>query len=303
MNDTTNTAASIAYMVTGMAILGFIDNFITVIAPEVGLWQFHMVRSAIAVPAVLIFGAILGWQLMPKRFWPVAARNLFLAGAMVLYFGSLGFFPIAAVAAGLFTAPVLVMFIDAIWSRSRIGPIRLLTALIGFVGTMLVLKPDVGGISWANLVPVLAGLLYAIGNVSTRKWCEGESAVSLLWGYMAQMLIIGALGLAYIHLFTDMSDGFLTRGWVWPSATVWFWIVMQAVMSLVGIGFIMKAYLIGDVTYVSIFEYSMLIAASLTAWAWFGQFIGGYGMIGIGIIILTGVVIALRSARATANGA
>ena len=298
MERISTTAASIIYMVSGMAILGFIDNFVVIIARDIGLWQFHMVRSAIAVPTVIAFGLALGWELWPNRFWPVFARNLFLAGAMVVYFGCLGFFSIAAVAAGLFTAPVLVMFIDAVWSGNRIGPIRLLTALIGFVGTMLVLKPDVGDFGWANLVPVIGGLLYAIGNVATRKLCEGESAVSLLWGYMAQMLVIGALGVAWLTLFPSDVDNFLTKPFAWPSGEVWFWLVAQAVFSLVGIGFIMKAYLVGEVTYVSIFEYSMLIFASLTAWAWFGQSVGMAGIIGMAIIIVTGVVIALRSARA-----
>ncbi|MGB0797723.1 MAG: DMT family transporter [Planktomarina sp.] len=298
MDNNSNTAASIFYMISGMAILGFIDNFVVVISPEVGLWQFHAVRSAIAVPTLLCVGAILGWQLWPNRFWPSFARNLFLSGAMIFYFGGLGFFPIAAVAAGLFTAPVLVMFIDAVWSKRSIGPIRLLFAVIGFAATLLVLKPDVGAFGWPNLIPVIGGMLYAIGNVATRKWCEGESAVPLLWGYMAQMLVVGVLGALYFYVFPSDVDNFLTRGWVWPSASVWFWIVMQAMFSLVGIGCIMKAYLIGDVTYVSIFEYSMLIFASVTAWLVFGQAVGPWAMLGIALIILTGIVIALRSARA-----
>jgi drug/metabolite transporter (DMT)-like permease len=159
----------------------------------------------------------------------------------------------------------------------------------------LVLKPDVGGLGWANLIPVSAGLMYAFGNVATRKWCEGESAVALLWSYMFLMLIFGALGVIYLHFFPGDPSSYLTRGWVWPSASVWMWIAIQAVFSLIGIGFIMKAYLIGEVTYVSIFEYSMLIFASATAWMLFGDRLGPLGFVGIGVIIVTGIVIAVRS--------
>jgi drug/metabolite transporter (DMT)-like permease len=73
------------------------------------------------------------------------------------------------------------------------------------------------------------------------------------------------------------------------------WIAIQAVFSLIGIGFIMKAYLIGEVTYVSIFEYSMLIFATATAWMLFGDRLGPLGFVGIGVIIVTGIVIAVRS--------
>ena len=295
MDQKTNTVASIFFMVTGMAILGIIDNFMKFIAVEISLWQFHFVRSFIAVPVIVIFGLLAGWDLRTKRLWPVLGRNMFLTGAMFVYFGCLGFFPIAAVAAGLFTAPVLVMFIDAIWSRRAIGPIRLATAFVGFIGTILVLKPDVGGLSWANLIPVSAGLMYAFGNVATRKWCEGESAVSLLWSYMFLMLIFGGLGVVYLYFNPGDPSNYLTRGWVWPSVGVWVWIWLQAVFSLVGIGFIMKAYLIGEVTYVSIFEYSMLIFASIAAWVLFGDLLEPLGFIGIGLIIITGILISIRS--------
>ena len=295
MEQKTNTVASIFFMVTGMAILGIIDNFMKFIAVEISLWQFHFVRSFIAVPVIMIFGLLAGWDLRTKRLWPVLGRNMFLTGAMFVYFGCLGFFPIAAVAAGLFTAPVLVMFINAIWSRRAIGLIRLATAFVGFIGTILVLKPDVGGLSWANLIPVSAGLMYAFGNVATRKWCEGESAVSLLWSYMFLMLIFGGLGVVYLYFNPGDPSNYLTRGWVWPSAGVWVWIWLQAVFSLVGIGFIMKAYLIGEVTYVSIFEYSMLIFASIAAWVLFGDLLEPLGFIGIGLIIITGILISIRS--------
>jgi drug/metabolite transporter (DMT)-like permease len=298
MEQKTNTVASIFFMVTGMAILGIIDNFMKFIAVEISLWQFHFVRSFIAVPVIVIFGLLAGWDLRTKRLWPVLGRNMFLTGAMFVYFGCLGFFPIAAVAAGLFTAPVLVMFINAIWSRRAIGLTRLATAFVGFIGTILVLKPDVGGLSWANLIPVSAGLMYAFGNVATRKWCEGESAVSLLWSYMFLMLIFGGLGVVYLYFNPGDPSNYLTRGWVWPSVGVWVWIWLQAVFSLVGIGFIMKAYLIGEVTYVSIFEYSMLIFASIAAWVLFGDRLGPLGFVGIGLITITGIVIAIRSKNA-----
>jgi drug/metabolite transporter (DMT)-like permease len=49
------------------------------------------------------------------------------------------------------------------------------------------------------------------------------------------------------------------------------------------------------VTYVSIFEYSMLIFASITAWVLFGDKVQLLGFLGIGLIIITGIVISLRS--------
>ena len=51
-----------------MAILGVIDNFRKFIAVEISFWQFHFVRSLIAVPVIVVFGLLFGWDLNPKDF-------------------------------------------------------------------------------------------------------------------------------------------------------------------------------------------------------------------------------------------
>lgn len=286
---------AIGFMIAGMAILGVIDNFIVFLSDEISLWQFHAVRSAMAVGIVWSIALWRGWRMWPNRIGNVLARNIFFTAAMIIYFGSLGFFPLAAVAAGLFTAPVLMVVINALWSGERIGAVRLIAALLGFFGCLLVLKPDVGAFGWENLIPMSAGVCYAIGNLATRKWCEGEGALSLMWTYMAMIGVVALLVSVYFQI--NPGEGYLNRAWVWPQAQTWLILIAQAVFSMVGIGFIMQAYLIGEATYVSVFEYTLLIFASIATYLMFGTLVGPYGQLGIAIIIATGAVIALRSRK------
>ena len=288
---------AIGFIVGGLAIVGFIDNFVRLIAGDMSLWQFHFLRGAIAVPLLCAVGIMAGWRLKPIRLGHVLARNMFLSGAMFVYFGCLGFFPMAQVAAGLFTSPILVMLITALWTRTAIGPVRIVAAVVGFIGTLMVLQPAVGGLGWANLIPIVAGLLYAISNVVTRRWCEGESAFALLWSYMAIMCICSAAVVLWLWVFPLGGDDFLTRDWVWPSPFLWGLIVMQAALSLIGIGMIMQAYLMGDATYVTVFEYSFLLSAGLTAYLLFGEVTPPLGLAGVALIMVTGGIIVLRSAR------
>ena len=291
-----NNTAAIGWMMTAMVILGIVDNLVPYIVDDISLWQFHTLRSIVAVATVALLGTVFGLNLRPKRLWAVLGRSLFLAIAMILYFGCLGFFPISAAAAGLFTAPVLVVFIEAIWSRTPIGPVRLVTAFVGLCGALMVLKPDVGGLGWPNLVPILAGVFYATGNVATRKWCEGETPWVLTWSYMAWVLLIAAL--VSLYLQANPSEGFLGRAWVWPTALSWWIILVQAVVSVGAIACLMKAYLTGDAPIVSVFEYTLLIFASVTAYILFGTIVSPLGVLGMVVIIGSGVVVAWRVQRA-----
>ena len=72
----------------------------------------------------------------------------------------------------------------------RIGPFRILAVAVGFVGAMLVLGIGPGtAVTPALVLPIVAGALYAMGNIATQEWCEGESAETLLLGFF---LALGA---------------------------------------------------------------------------------------------------------------
>ena len=76
---------------------------------------------------------------------------------------------------------------------------------------------------------------------------------------------------------------------------MFFWIAVQAVGSLIGIGLIFRGYQLGEASQVAVFEYSLLVFASFWAWVLWGQTVPLLGFIGMGLIALAGIVIALRS--------
>ncbi|MBI1415730.1 MAG: EamA family transporter [Limimaricola sp.] len=301
MHSTVNRPGLAAVLVlAAMALFGLIDNFIRLAAAEGGLWQFHMLRSALAllllVPAALATGA----RLRPLHTGRVALRSLLNSIAMVIYFGCLGFMPIAQVVAGLFTAPIFVVIFSVVLFRERVGPRRILAVLLGFAGIVLVLRPDAGALTLWSGVPALAGAAYALGNIATRRWCHGEGTFSLLAGFFGAMMIWGALGVAVLALHplpvAPGGDGFLTRGWVWPAGIYLAMIVVQGVGSVVGVGLSIRAYQMADATFVAVFENTLLVFATLWAIVLWGEVPDALASLGIAMIMLAGIIIALRSA-------
>ena len=56
-------------------MIGVIDNYITLISESLSIWQFMLMRSAIALPLLAVF-SIMGFVTMrPKRLWAVVLRN------------------------------------------------------------------------------------------------------------------------------------------------------------------------------------------------------------------------------------
>lgn len=281
------------------AIISFTDNHVRIVAAEAGLWQFHVLRSVIAVAVLLLAALALGLRLRPVRAGAVAARSGVFAASMLIYFGCLGFLSVAQVAAGLFTAPIWVLLIGRFVYGHRLGPVRILAALAGFAGVVLVLAPGGGAaLGWAGILPVAAGALYALGNIATREWCAQESAATLALAFFVAMGLAGLGGLVLMGWAAPEvppgADGFILRGWVWPSGNVWFWIVVQAVAAPLGIALAAQAYLIAEASRVSIFEYVILPFSAFWGWLIWGETITPVMALGMALIAGAGMMIALR---------
>jgi drug/metabolite transporter (DMT)-like permease len=290
-----------ALIVAGMVVIGFIDNFVRVIAADVSVWQFHLMRSALMLPMLVAVAAAAGLPLRPRRWGRVAVRCAVQAAALVLYFGSLPFMPIAQVGAGLFSAPLFVLLFSAALFRHRIGRRRVFAVAVGFAGVLVMLRPDPANLSALTMMPVAAGALYGLSNLLTREWCADEPVGALLGGFFAALGATGALGCAIFTLWpvpeaAQAAAPFLTRPWAVPSAVALFWIVAQAVTALVAVGCITHAYQSADTSYLTVFEYSFLITASFWSWAIWDEGLDALGYVGIALIVASGAIIAGASA-------
>lgn len=301
MPPTTDRTLAAAGLICGYAlVIGFTDNYVRVIAQEHGLWQFHFTRTVMALALLGLVVPLLGMRLRPVNPRAVLARSLIHGLAMVIYFGALAFLPVAIVAAGLFTAPIFVLLISRFAYGHAIGPVRIFAVLIGIVGVLLVLGPEaLSGASVAAVLPVLAGALYALGNVATREWCPNESAETLVAGFFGILGLFGALGMVVLTVVPLVAplgpDGFLLRGWVTPSWPFLFWTFVQAAGSLLGVGMMIRAYQITDAGRASVIEYVILPASAFWSWLLWGELLAPMAVAGMALIVTAGCMIALRA--------
>lgn len=286
-----------ALILGGMAVLGITDNFVRLISDEAGLWQFHLLRSAMALPMLALAAALLGIGLRPRRPGAVAVRSAVQTCAMLLYFAALPMMPIAQVGAALFTAPIWVLLFSAAFFRRRVGPRRALAVALGFVGVLVMLRPDPANLSALALMPLAAGALYGMSNLLTREWCAEEPVGALLAGFFGGLALAAVAALALLAV-VDPPDAwraaapFLTAPWGAPSGKLLFWVFVQAAGSLLAVGMIARGYQSGETSALAVFEYSFLLTASFWAWVLWGEALAPVDFLGIAMIVGSGAIIA-----------
>ena len=137
-----------------------------------------------------------------------------------------------------------VLFVQQLLNGLLAGAYYLLIAL----GLSLIFS--LGGI-----VNLAHGAFYALGNIATREWCAGESAGTLLIGFFLGLGFLGLIGIAVLGLWQPEVPGgpagFVLRGLVWPTGPFLFWTFVQAAGSLLGVGFMVRAYQIAEASRVA----------------------------------------------------
>ncbi len=289
-------------LISAMSVIGLIDNFIRFIAADAGVWQFFLFR---AVMACLIISGYLAWRkrtLRPQRLRWVALRSVLMASAILIYFVAVSFMPISIAGATLFASPIFLLLFSVVLFRIRVGIWRIAAVMFGFIGIVLVLKPNPQALDVFALVPAMAGMMYAMAQLVTRHKCAGEDTVVMLFGFFFATGLLGVLGLIALSLVPALGSlsaavPFLGTGWVMPTGEFLLWTAVQAIGSLIAVVWLIRAYQIAEPTYVAVFEYSFIVFAGFWGWVFWNEVPDGVSLAGIATIVIAGAIITIRSSE------
>lgn len=294
MPRTQNIAAA-GLALAASAILSLIDNFVGAVSQEAGLWQFQLFRTLFAVPILLVMARASGVALRPVNLARLAGRSLAVSVGLLVYFAALGSLPVAQAGAGLFSAPLWVALLSVVLFRQKIGRTGALAVIIGFAGALMLLQPDLSGLTAQSLLPLSAGLFYGLGMLLTRYWCADESLLALALGIFLCVGTAAIIMLAVVGFWPGST--FTTRPWVLPSTRFLGLTLFQAVGAVIAISFIAQGYKIGNPSVVAVFEYSFLIFAIFWGYLLWGNATNLLALIGMVVILTSGLMMARSALR------
>ena len=298
LNSVPPTTRGALLLVSGISIFGFSDNLTLLVSDQVGVGQFHFSRSLFAIFMVATAGRIFGLSVTPQYWKPTLVRTVFMVSSMLLYFGVMPMMPIAEAGAGLFTSPIFVLIFSAILFKERIGWRRIMAVLIGTFGVLLVLQPGREGFSFYHMLPVMAGACYAMGSITTYRYLRDESSLAILMSFIIAIGAFGALATTTLTVFPVSPElllqaPFLFKGWQPVKFSFWLWMVIIAGGASAALSLMTRAYQLTKTSYAAIYEYAYLISVGLFGWLFWGIVPGILSIIGISLIIFSGVFIVV----------
>jgi drug/metabolite transporter (DMT)-like permease len=158
---------------------------------------------------ILAFRSMIGWlivvamglalrqlgRVQTDRLGSHVLRNLFHFSGQALWFWAITLIPLAQVFALEFTSPIWVILLAPLFLGERLTGRKLLAAAFGFVGVLIVARPDFGAPEPGVLAAAGAAVFFAATTLMTKRLTKGEAIISILFWLTLMQSVLGTVAM------------------------------------------------------------------------------------------------------------
>jgi drug/metabolite transporter (DMT)-like permease len=277
----TGAIASFSTMaVAGREVSFAFDTF------EIMLFR-SVVGVIIVVFAAIAFGTLR--QINRQQFSLHFARNIMHFIGQNLWFYAVTVIPLAQVFALEFTSPIWVILLSPLLLGERITLIRAAAALMGFIGILVVTRPNMAGINTGVIMAASSAIFFAFTIIFTKRLTRTQSITCILFYLTVLQLGFG--------LITAGHDGDIAL----PNTETLPWLVLIGVAGLLGHFCITKALEIAPATVVVPIDFVRLPVIAIIGMLAYGEILDLWVLLGSGIIFASNYLNILSETRGSST--
>ena len=301
MSTPNNNPKGIVYILIAMMVFSVQDGIMKHIYNFVSLYEIYLIRTVISFVLILIF------LIITKQ--PIVFRTQYLVltitRVILFFFGFSSFYvsltvlPLGTATALFFVTPFLITIFAHFFLKEEIGIRRWSAIVVGFIGVCITLNPDFSNFNYLSLLPILCAFCYSLSMIIIKKTSDKDSVYTQTFTFY-----IGAIILSIIFYFI-IGDGqyntsnhpasqFIFREWFVDFNNNILLMAATGVTATLAFLFLFTAYSIASPAVVSPFEYSILFWSPLVGWLYFDEIPSLNTVIGILIIVSSGIYIFMR---------
>jgi len=188
-----------AAMLIGVGAFSLMDAGLKLLTAHYPAAQVAALRGLAALPVVFAWAMYAGGarQLVNVRWSLHLVRGVMSVFMMVTFTYALKSLSLAKTYSIFFVAPLLITLMSIVVVGERVRRPQWIALLVGFIGVLIVLKPETTGFGWWGTLAVLGTAIgYAVSSVIVKVLGRTDSTQSMMF-WMTAMLSIGATILAW----------------------------------------------------------------------------------------------------------
>ena len=256
----------------------FFRNIAGVILVGVTLWKVPLKQKG-GKPFLLLFRGTMGFL------------------ALLAYFYIMAYIPLGEAVTYNKTSPIFVAIFAYLFLDEKLPKSALLAILVGFLGIILVAKPDGFALDKYDMLGIFSGIGAALAYTSIRELRKYYDTRAIVLSFMG----MGTLGPVVLMLLAPFVGGsstdILFAPFVMPVGNEWFMIVAVGIFATISQILMTKAYELTKAGIVGTISYSNIIFAVII-----GVMLGDpipdiWTFLGILLVIIAGLLVAIPKAK------
>ena len=266
-------------------LLPFMDAIAKYLSAELSFFQITWARYFFTVfwtlPLMLIFfRKNLTFSENPKL---QILRGLTLLSANICFFYSISIISMAKALTLAFVAPLVTTALSPILLGEKVGIKRWTAVIVGFIGSLVVIRPGFIEFNLATIAALGTGCLYGVYLIITRKLHTTDNPLLTL-------LITGIVG-------ASISTFFVPIVWVNPTNIQWLWLSIMGIFACLGHLLLIYSLRFADASRLAPFGYFEIITTIILGYYIFNDFPDMWTFLGLFIIISSGIYIFRRELK------
>ncbi|MDH3221240.1 MAG: DMT family transporter [Gammaproteobacteria bacterium] len=301
----TTLLEAVAIMAAGKLLFAAQDVIIKEMSGTYPIHEIMTIRGVVAIALLLLlihFSLNLAALRLHHPGYHLLRGLLMFIAFMAFYIG-LAEISLTTATALFFTAPFFITLLSIPLLGERVGARRFLGILAGFVGVLIVLRPDTEQFSPVSLLPVIAAFFYALCQVLVR-YARMSAPASIMSLYASISFAVMAPIMGWMLSGADPlaastpSEKTLALPWSMPESFDLMLLTFTGVTSALGFMFMSYAYKNAQASRLAPFEYVMIVWVTLLSYLVWGEVPDLPSIAGIVIIILSGIYVLHREEAA-----
>lgn len=284
----TDAARGIAWMVLAMLTFATLDATAKLLTQSYPVPMVAWMRYAVHLALMLVvLNRSVPRLLVTRRRGLQLLRSLLLLATTGFNFAALSFLPLAQTTSIFFLTPILATALSVPLLGESVGLRRWIGVAVGFVGALIVIRPDPTDLELAALLALAAALCNALYQITTRRVSGTDNArTTLLWTALTGTVVAAPV---------------LPFFWTPPDATGWALLGLLGALGWGGHFALYKAVQAAPMATVAPFTYTALLGALFWGIVIFADWPEATTLAGAALIVGAGLYIIYREHRAGAR--
>ena len=272
-----NNPRGILLMALAFALFAVADTIAKVLLEYYSPLQVVFIRMLglfLGVNFVMLYN--FKWFGKTQHLFKQLLRGLAQTGSAVAFLFGLTTIPIADATSIAFVAPLFVIILSYFILKEPIGIRRWLAVIIGFSGTLIIIRPGFEMINFGHLFIIVAAFLFAFRQIISRLLAPTDNPVTT----------------AFFTAYTSVFIFVLFQPWIWTPITDKKHILLFIVFAtLAGTAefLVIKSLQMAHAVVVSPLQYTLLIWVTVFGFIIWGIIPDFWTFLGAGVIIATGL--------------